>query len=397
MANRVVSVSKRIKTDKGLRFVPVVRNANGRIKQDIVLVQGNEEKHSEGSYYICWLDGRKLRREAVGRDATLAYNAQLAKQEALANGTANGNSTPTPEQSSSRTLAEAIEAYLAEVKITKKPKTYAAYSKALAYFEESAGGSTPLAQINRTHLINFRGFLGDEKELSARSVYNKFESVISFLGNQGMVVLRQNKKGKMTVAGISKEDWPSFVEEVPEIYEREEIDQLFAAATPEERLWFQFFLMTGMREQEVMYAYWSDLNLAHATVHVKHKPDRNWTPKAYKEREIPIPAVLVDALRSHKAKSDRKCNLIFPTAGCNPKLDFLDCLKRVAKRANLTCRVKLHKFRATFATWHLWAGTDIRTVQAWMGHSDLESTMRYLKPNRTQAVREKVNVAFGGM
>jgi len=34
-------------------------------------------------------------------------------------------------------------------------------------------------------------------------------------------------------------------------------------------------------------------------------------------------------------------------------------------------------------------------VQLWMGHSDMESTMRYLKPNRSQAVREKVNAMFG--
>jgi len=54
--------------------------------------------------------------------------------------------------------------------------------------------------------------------------------------------------------------------------------------------------MTGMREQEVMYTYWSDVNLAHATVRVSHKPDRGWTPKAYKEREIPIPARLCDAV-----------------------------------------------------------------------------------------------------
>jgi hypothetical protein len=31
--------------------------------------------------------------------------------------------------------------------------------------------------------------------------------------------------------------------------------------------------MTGMREQEVMYTYWSDINLKHATVRVSHKPD----------------------------------------------------------------------------------------------------------------------------
>jgi len=43
-----------------------------------------------------------------------------------------------------------------------------------------------------------------------------------------------------------------------------------------------------MREQEVMYAYWSDINFKACTVRVSHKSDRGWTPKAYKEREIPF-------------------------------------------------------------------------------------------------------------
>ena len=46
---------------------------------------------------------------------------------------------------------------------------------------------------------------------------------------------------------------------------------------------------------------------------------------------------------------------------CNPKLDFLDCLKTVAERAELE-NFWLHKFRATFATRCLWAGVDLRTV-----------------------------------
>jgi site-specific recombinase XerD len=45
-------------------------------------------------------------------------------------------------------------------------------------------------------------------------------------------------------------------------------------------------------------------------------------------------------------------------------------------------------------TWHLWKGTDLRTVQSWMGHTDLASTLRYLQPNRSQAARDKVNTAF---
>ena len=56
----------------------------------------------------------------------------------------------------------------------------------------------------------------------------------------------------------------------------------------------------------------------------------------------------------------------------------------------------LHKFRATFAKMHLRAGVDLRTVQLWLGHRDLESTIRYLKPVRGKGVRGKVNATFAG-
>jgi len=168
-----------------------------------------------------------------------------------------------------------------------------------------------------------------------------------------------------------------------------------ACVDEEERLHYEFFLMTGMRDQEVMHTYWSDVNLKQSIVKVSHKPDRGWTPKAYKEREIPIPEKLVEALKAWKAKSDKKCNLVFPTSGCKPDTHFLERLKACAERAKLDSdHFWLHKFRASFATWHLWAGVDLRTVQMWLGHSDIESTMRYLKPSRSEEVRVKVNATF---
>ena len=265
---------------------------------------------------------------------------------------------------------------------TKKPKTLAAYSTALSYFVESCH-KLNLEEINRKDLLKFSAFLRDEKEQAPRSVYNKFENVMTFLKANGIRGL------------VGKNDWPRYTEEEPEIYEDEELDKLFAACDSEERLWYEFFLMTGMREQEVMYTYWSDVNFAASTVRVSHKPDRGWTPKAYKEREIPIPTKLVKRLKTWKARADKTCDLVFPTAGCNPKLDFLDCLKAAAERAKLDSEnFWLHKFRATFATRCLWAGVDLRTVQQWLGHSDMESTMRYLKPSRSQHVREKVNEIF---
>jgi len=150
-----------------------------------------------------------------------------------------------------------------------------------------------------------------------------------------------------------------------------------------------------MREQEVMHCGWPDLNLQRSTATVRYKPEYGFSPKNYREREIPIPEKLVKSLKVWKGKSDKTCGLVFPTAGCKPKMNFLDDLKAAAERAGLDPQnFWLHKFRATFATWSLWAGVDLRTVQQWLGHTDMESTMRYLKPSRSQQVREKVNEIF---
>jgi site-specific recombinase XerD len=192
----------------------------------------------------------------------------------------NGVSVVPDGQNGRRSVAVAFAEFLDETKLTKKPKTLAAYSTALSYFVESCH-KLNLEDIDRRDLLKFCAFLRDEKEQAPRSVYNKFENVMTFLKAQGIRGL------------VGKSDWPRFTEEEPEIYEQEELDKLFAACDAEERLWYEFFLMTGMREQEAMYCYWSDVNFAASTVRVSHKPDRGWTPKAYKEREIPIPTKLM--------------------------------------------------------------------------------------------------------
>ena len=384
MANtqsKEVNLTKRVQTSKGPRYCPVGLSANGRVKPDLVIVNGKPERHPEGAYYLEWRENGRRVRLSVGKDAADASARRLRKEAEL--NAVNNGATIVPEgKDGHRSIAASVADYLDETKLTKKPKTLAAYSTALAYFVESCH-KLNLEDIDRHDLLKFHAFLRDDREQAPRSCWNKFANVMSFLKANGIRGL------------VGKNDWPRFVEEEPEVYEREELDTLFAKCNPDERLWYEFFLMTGMREQEVMHTYWTDVNLSSQTVRVSHKPDRGWTPKAYKEREIPIPAKLVKSLKALKAKSDKKCNLVFPTAGCNPKLDFLDCLKAVAERAKLDRDgFWLHKFRATFATWSLWAGVDLRTVQQWLGHSDMESTMRYLKPSRSQQVREKVNEIF---
>ena len=382
MANREVNLTKRVQTPHGWRYCRVLLSSNGRLKPDVVVVSGKEERHAEGAYYLEWREGRKRVRLSVGKDPQDAAARRLRKEAEL-NAVNNGIAVvPENGQNGHRSLAAAVTEYLEETTLTKKPKTLAAYKTALNYFTESCP-KLFLDDIDRKDLLKFSAFLRDDKTQSPRSCWNKFANVMSFLKANGVRGL------------VKKNDWPRYTEEEPEVYEQTEVDKLLKVCDAEERLWFEFFLMTGMREQEVMHCSWADINLSRGTVTVRFKPEYGFSPKNYREREIPIPAKLVTSLRVEKEKRDKTCGLVFPTAGCRPKLDFLDALKGVAERAELSKEsFWLHKFRATFATWSLWAGVDLRTVQQWLGHSDMESTMRYLKPSRSQKVREKVNEIF---
>lgn len=378
--NRQCNVTKRVQTRQGLRYCPVALAANGRVKPDAVLVNGVEERHLEGAYYIEWYEEGIRRRKSVGKHAADATARRMRKEAEL--NAVNQGVPVVPELVAAvrKTLAAAAADYLEKTGKKKKTTTLWSYSLALKYFLESCRKKN-LDEIGGEDMDRFREYL-EEKELSARTVSNKFNAALIFLRANG-------------VSGIVKRgDKPRYTVEEVETYSREELNKFFKACDDEERVWFEFFLMTGERSQEVSHTYWSDIHFSDSVVSVTHKADLNWKPKAYKEREIPIPAKLVRRLKAWKKKSDG-CDLVFHTSPGRIKQDFLQCCKAIAKRAGMKeDEWWLHKFRATFATWALWGDVDLRTVQLWLGHSDMKSTMRYLKPSRSKETRDKVNAIF---
>ena len=65
---------------------------------------------------------------------------------------------PETGDSRHRSLAAAVSVYLEETKLTKKPKTVAAYTTALNYFTESCP-KLFLEDIERKDLLKFCAFL----------------------------------------------------------------------------------------------------------------------------------------------------------------------------------------------------------------------------------------------
>ncbi len=81
--SKEVNLTKRVQTSKGPRYCPVVLSTNGRVKPDLVIVNGQPERHPEGAYYLEWREGSKRVRLSVGKDAADAVARRLRKEAEL--------------------------------------------------------------------------------------------------------------------------------------------------------------------------------------------------------------------------------------------------------------------------------------------------------------------------
>lgn len=382
-----VNVTKRIETQSGSRYCPVV-NSSGRIKSDWVIVNGNQERHPEGSYYLEWREKGQRKRLSVGKDAIVAFNSQVRKIKEL-EARAEGLEVQLPKDDPNRAqIRSAMSDFLKEIKLSRKDKTWRGYKIAFAYFQQSCSKKCA-DELERIDLLEFVAFLREKKKLAPRTVFNKFTCVMTFLESQGIPKL------------LGKNDKPRFVETEVEIFEDNQLTDLYPACSLYHRTLYDFLLMTGFREQEAMHITWQNIRFKANIVEMRWKPQFDWSPKAYKEREVPVPDELLESLEVYRKTLSGKCAasgaLVFSTRSGKCDTHMIRALKRNAAKAGLDPNdFWLHKFRATFATTHLRAGVDLKTVMAWMGQTTMDSIIRYLKPARKDEVISKVNQSFTG-
>jgi integrase/recombinase XerD len=394
-----VNILKYVKVANKWRFAPV-QLVNNKLKFDWVLVDGQPERHAEGTYYIEWYEAGKRRRQSVKDSAELLEQARRKVIE-LDAGKAGLDIADNENEKRVR-LSDAVDAYLKEMEPPQREvTTYSAYKLHLQLFVDNCA-KTYVQDVTREDLL---AFIRKVYELGcgSRTARNRVTTVVQLLKANGIQGL------------LRKRDWPKFVDPMRPMYETEELKALLAACNDRERVLFLFYLLTGMRKKEVRYCTWRDIDSQNHVVRVTAKPQWGFKPKNKEEREIPIPEALLSELKAHKewqSASQKTSNLVFPTATGEPDRKHELKLKRIAYRAGLNCgrctsrhgntcskggycsNWFLHKFRHTFATQNLQDHVcDIRTLQQWLGHNDLASTMVYLKAVRSKDVVARINAS----
>jgi integrase len=390
MANRKVILLRYCKTPKGWRRYPVAMGGNGRIRPNYVLVDDKPREYTEGHYQLRFYEGAKPIYRSVGnnaQDALIERNKQaqllIARDAAVASGTV------LVEEAGRISLSKYADKFVQAAHDRDAHVVAKTYRLAVDEFL-SGTGRTYADQITAEDLAGHHKAL--RKTRSARTVHNRNVLVKAFLTYCGVPETIKGKKP------------PKYDKTLPEIYENGDLNPfLESLSDPCHKLIFRVLLMMGLREQEAMYLEWPDISFSNKTLTIHSKPNLGFRIKDKEERSVPIPNKLLKMLKVYQ-KANPKKRFVLGNVNDRPNTHLLRLLKVLVRTAGLNCghcegcidrkeceRWFLHKFRATYCTQLLRSGLDLRTVQQMMGHSDIASTMRYLRPQEHAHTQSKIN------
>src|SRR5262249_24274742 len=153
------------------------------------------------------------------------------------------------------------------------------------------------------------------RELDNRTICNTLEAVNKCLRENG-------------IAGYPRKNWPRYTEKKVQAYNEEDLKALFNATVEDETVAFKFLLYTGCRDEELVYACWSDIDFVHKTVTVRENKDLGFEPKDREERSVPVPDHFIEILKEWR-RLYPDARLIFTNSIGTPEGHWLRILKEV--------------------------------------------------------------------
>jgi len=247
-------------------------------------------------------------------------------------------------------------------------RAYACDLRQFREFAEARVGHMPAPdEITREMVIQFGVHLKGAAALTVRRKYGCLSSFFGFLQDMGLA--HANPARRLPL--------PRIAQPVPVCLNEDMAQRLVAAATDDPRLkaLVVLLLSTGIRRSEAVGITLDDLDLENRQLLIRGKGN--------KERVVPLTEEAVEAIRDYlQQRKPTKSNHLFVSTNGGHRIHgrvINKLLDRVLHSAGLADQgITPHKLRHTFATHLIRNGVDIRTVQELLGHSDLETTAKYL-------------------
>jgi integrase/recombinase XerD len=132
----------------------------------------------------------------------------------------------------------------------------------------------------------------------------------------------------------------------------------------------------GLRVSEVTALKIEDIDSKRMMLHIKGA-------KGKKDKMVPLSARLLDILRIYYRQYHPKVYVFEGEGGGRySERSVQEILAYAKKRAGIKKKGSVHMLRHSYATHLLEGGTDIRYIQAFLGHNNIGTTMRYTHVSR---------------
>jgi integrase len=453
MANTTVGLMRRVKTDAGWKYYPAAYSAKGRVKPNVAIVDGEEVKHEIGHYELRFYRGSKtVVFESLGNATpAAAEDARKKKQKQLsvAKDASEVGVKLAPVDPGRKLLSQELKRFLKDTADNGSLEAADVYRLACDEFLEVIGRQY-VDEVVHSDVRKFQVAL-QKRGMSARTVKNRHTSVKAFLKYLRYDFLTDDADGKpFPKTPRYDEELPEIYtdQELSDLFSRVtsvKENLLYAVlletglrereAMPLEWSDINWEMNTLKIQSKIKWEMAPPESQSKIKPGSKVKPGSKikrgskiklWESriKTWEQREQGLSDALLVRLKAYRQAHEAESTLIFGKRNRDGKVlldgHMLRTLKQQVRAAGLNCGVcegcllenpkrsrecerwYLHKFRATYATKLLRehvnsqtgaivAGFDVRTVQKMMGHKELASTMRYVRPAENIQIQERLN------
>lgn len=185
---------------------------------------------------------------------------------------------------------------------------------------------------------------------------------------------------------VSWMSWPRQPKKLPVVLSGTEVQKLLEAMSgPMFRVIAMVMYGAGLRVSEACALSIEDIDSARGVIHVRHA-------KGSRERCVMLAPRLLQILRGYWVACRPPRPYLFPGDDARKPITadrVRDAMQSAVSTTGLTKRVTPHVLRNSFATHLLEMGTDLRVIQALLGHASIRTTMQYAQVSRAKLAKTK--------